>query len=278
VALLSLHPQFALVSTAVSPDVLVNLCGALLWWQAARALGGSGRYSAGIISAITALVALLTKRMGLPLVAMAAVVIVLAFAGHRRPRLEWKWYMVVAGVLLAAPVALLILTPDLSDAVRYGARLLGGRDPGVPPAHLSLGRFSSGLLQSAWLNAGWLTVPAPPGWYLVASCVSAVALIAVTGLFTPESWQWPKLATGVAVAFVAIQTAAIYGTYYRADLGAQGRYLLPIAGPFFALVWAGGTRYWPRRYAGAPAVVLFATMVLLDVCSWTRVLVPGFSR
>src|SRR5436190_260988 len=36
-ALLALHPQFAVVATTASPDALINLAGACVWWMAIRA-------------------------------------------------------------------------------------------------------------------------------------------------------------------------------------------------------------------------------------------------
>src|SRR5262245_56593322 len=35
-AMLALHPQFLLMATAVNPDALVNLFGAIVFWQVAR--------------------------------------------------------------------------------------------------------------------------------------------------------------------------------------------------------------------------------------------------
>jgi hypothetical protein len=48
VALIALHPQFLLVSTAANPDSLVNLCGALAWYFSARCLAASRSRQPGV--------------------------------------------------------------------------------------------------------------------------------------------------------------------------------------------------------------------------------------
>ena len=72
--LTALHPQFVLMSTAVNPDVLVNLCGAVVWWQSARLLTGrSGTVSMAVIACAT-VTALLTKRLAVPILLMLGIV------------------------------------------------------------------------------------------------------------------------------------------------------------------------------------------------------------
>jgi hypothetical protein len=82
----------------------------------------------------------------------------------------------------------------------------------------------------------------------------------------------------VAGILVAVQLAAIYGTYYRAGYQAQGRYMFSVIGPFLALVWMGAVQWAPPRWARGPAALLLAAAVWLDARAWVEVIIPGFAR
>ena len=113
VLLLSVLPQFALVSTGVSPGPLVNLCGAVLWWQTAVLFTGDRSVRTVALVWLAALVGLLTKRAGIPLGVMAAGVTVLAFV-----RSWWTGTFKVRGLVVASAamfvlaVGVVVLLPD----------------------------------------------------------------------------------------------------------------------------------------------------------------------
>ena len=66
--LLALHPQFAIVSTAATPDAMVNFLGACTWWQIAVAVRRKHSLFAVTAAAGSALAAASADRMGVPLV------------------------------------------------------------------------------------------------------------------------------------------------------------------------------------------------------------------
>ncbi len=309
-ALLAFHPQFALVSTAVNPDVVVNLAGALVWWQAARAIRGPARIGAVALAVVAAAAGALSKRLGLPLLIMAALVavavVLIVRRGEMRTGLAHSRRLVVAVLGVSVGLAVLFVA-EWSQVFRYAADLLGGGDPVSMPSAPSFEIFTRNLGQSAWLNAGWLTVPAQAGWYRVAFWVSALALGALPLLPGTPGLKGPALhqanlkgpalhqanapalhqvrhdraarwLIALAVAFVVVQTSSVYAGYFRAGYAAQGRYLFPVIGPFLALVWIGATWWTPRRWRRCVWGVLVAVMVLLDFWAWTMVIVPGFAR
>ncbi len=296
-ALVALHPQFALVSTAVNPDVLVNLSGAVLWWQAAHAVSGPARVTGVALAVVAATVGALSKRVGLPLLGMAALVAVAAVLGARRgdrpSRMAHSWRLAMVATALAAVLGGLLLA-EWTQVFRYAADLFGGDDLFSIASTASFSTFTRNLVQSAWLNAGWLTVPAPATWYQVAFAVSTLALGALPVLFVsatpgPKPWRSEdhdaealdrsaRWLLALAAAFVAIQAVSVYAGYYRAGYAAQGRYLFPVIGPFFLLVWIGATHWVPAGWRPLARASLLAVMIALDFWAWTRVIVPGFSR
>ena len=280
VALLVLHPQFLLVSTAVNPDVLVNLSGAVLWWQGARVIRGPSRLAAFSLALAAAVAGALTKRVGLPLLAMACLLAAIALVstwraswGERRVRV----LLAASGVAAIGGASVLLLRAEWTTAMRYGAKAL--YDVELPSrAERSIVAFSRSLVESAWLNAGWLTLPAPRWWYKVAMGVSGLAAFAPLVLLVPGRLRRDRAAVALAFAFVVIQLASVYVTYYRGGFGAQGRYLFPVIGPFFALVWLVGAAWPPRHVARITTIVLLAAVVCLDAVSWAQVIIPGFGR
>jgi hypothetical protein len=279
-ALLVLHPQFAVVSTAVNPEALVNLAGAVVWWQGARAVRGPRRAMALVAVVSAAVIGALSKRAGFPLLAVATAVAAVSLAAAWRAS-RWNPVRPLLLALLIAglgAVVAFVLLPDWSRAVRYGVEILELQPlASVEDPHF-LRDFSRNFFQSAWLNAGWLTLPAPPDWYVVAAAVTGLAPLGALCGLSRRLGAGERTMVAVAAVFVAVQLAAIYGTYFRAGYPAQGRYLFPAIGPLLVLIWLGAV-HWPKgRVRRAAAVVLLTTAVWLDARAWTEVIVPGFSR
>ena len=84
----ALHPQFLLASISVNADALVNVWGAFVWWQAARALTGHRRALSVILMLVGAVAALFTKRIGMILVGVSLVVAVASIFVNRTWRLQ----------------------------------------------------------------------------------------------------------------------------------------------------------------------------------------------
>jgi hypothetical protein len=277
--LTALHPQFVLMSTAVNPAALVNLCGAAFWWQAARLLTGAPAATSLAVLTAATLVGVFTKRAGAPLVLMLAAVPLIAWVRGRIAVWRASWPAVVGatgGLVVATVVAAVWLWPEierLGDSWSYSIKFSWAdraRDWGF------FRRFTSGLFDSAWLVAGWLRYPAPPVWLiLMRVLVVGAAGGCLVGLRHPAMAVWR---TGFALAgvLVFIQVAGVYGGIYVNGYGPQGHYLFPVIGPFMALVWVGTHACWPRQYWPYVSIGVVAFFVVFDVVGWGHVILPAY--
>ena len=68
--LVALHPQYAIISTAASPDAFVNLAGAFVWWQAVVTVKRLRLLPLALMW-VAATAATSVDRMGTPLLAFA---------------------------------------------------------------------------------------------------------------------------------------------------------------------------------------------------------------
>ena len=187
-------------------------------------------------------------------------------------------WLVAAPLILAVALGVLLL-PEWVRVYRYGADIF--KIPAVEAARASpdfFRDFSRNLFQSAWLNAGWLTLPATWPWYSVAIGLTSLGLLSVVRIFVPGVDRQTRLMIAVALAFVGIQVAAIYATYYVTGYPAQGRYLFPAIGPALALIWVGGVEWAPAPWHRLPALLLLGVAFWLDARAWADVIIPGFAR
>ena len=277
--LTALHPQFVLMSTAVNPDVLVNLCGAVVWWQGARLLTGSSGTVSMAAMACATVVALLTKRLAAPIVLMLGVVPLVAVR-FGRPG-GWRSIGPSLGIVVAG-----MMLGGLAAAVWFGDEVIRLRDYWGYLLTFSLSdraqdwtfflRFTEGLFNSAWLMAGWLRYPAPPAWLLTVQLLTAGAVAGcLIGARRPEMVKW-RSGFALAGVLIVIQTAGIYGGLYMNGLSAQGRYLFPVIGPFMALFWVGVHSWWPQRLWPLVGAVLVVLMFTFDVIGWSTVIMPAY--
>ena len=277
--LTALHPQSVLMSTAVNPAALVNLCGAVFWWQAARLLTGAPAAATLALLTGATLVGVFTKRAGAPLVLMLATVTIIAWAHGRIGPWRANWRTVVGtagGLVVTGLLAAVWLWPEvdrLADSWSYALRFSWAdraRDWGF------FRRFTTGLLDSAWLVAGWLRYPAPSVWLALMRLLVVVAVGGcLVGLRRPAMAVWH---TGfiLAGALVAIQVAGVYGGIYMNGYGPQGHYLFPAIGPFMALVWVGIHAWWPRRSWAYVSIGVVAFFAVFDAVGWGSVILPVF--
>ena len=278
--LVALHPQFVLMSTAVNPDVLVNLCGAVLWWQGARLLTKSSAAGSMAIMMCATVVGVLTKRVAAPLIVM--LVIVPMLVAVRRPS-AWRaakpTIVALVGVMLIAGLLAILWLGDEAIRLRdYWAYLVTISWSDRVSDWAFFEQFTTMLFNSSWLQAGWLRYPAPAGWLLTVRLLTVSALAGcVIGLLRPGMRKW-RVGLALAGVLVLIQVVGIYGGVYVNGFGAQGRYLFPIIGPFMVLFWVGIHSWWPRDTWPFVGAGLVSLMFVLDVVSWLRVLVPAYVR
>ena len=277
--LTALHPQFVLMSTAVNPDVLVNLCGAVVWWQGARLVTGSSGTASMAVMACATVAALLTKRLAAPIVLMLGMVPLVAVR-FGQPS-GWRSVgrsigIVVGGMMLGGLAAALWLGDEVVRLREYWGYLLTFSLSDRAQDWTFFLQFTEGLFSSAWLTAGWLRYPAPPVWLLIVQLLTAGA---VAGCFIaarrPEMVTW-RAGIVLAGVLVSIQAAGIYGGLYMNGLGPQGRYLFPVIGPFMALFWVGIHSWWPPRLWPLIGIVVTVLMFALDIIGWATVVMPAY--
>jgi hypothetical protein len=156
--LLSLHPQFAVVSTGATPDALVNLLGACLWWQGAIVLGGQRSLWPLALVWLSAVAAAASDRMGVPLLAVALVVSCMAIV----PRVKWNRVTALVTLLAIglAAASLFVVTVSAIDAIQntfgWPSVFPNGqlfRDGAVTWDRFT--RFTLSIHQSWWSAIGW---------------------------------------------------------------------------------------------------------------------------
>lgn len=298
--LTALHPQFVLMSTAVNPDVLVNLCGAAIWWQCARLVTGGPVAQSVVLMACAVAIGILTKRLAAPLVVMFAVgpLVAARFGPPGAWRTVLRVFGIALGCLTVAGLAAVAwfgdevltiprfpITPGdrLRDYWGYlVAPLMEAMDrvndgsSDITPGWAYFQRFTAGLFNSFWLWAGWLRHPAPPAWLLTVKLLSIGAVAGcLIGARRAETMKW-RAGLAVAGALVAIQVASVYLGSYMTMAGGQGRYLFPVIGPIMALFWVGLHSWWPQRLWPLVGTVVAALMFVLDVVGWATVIMPAY--
>jgi Predicted membrane protein (DUF2142) len=278
-ALLAFHPQFLQVATAVTPDALVNLVGALVYWQVVRLSTNKAPWLAVAILLAAAILAGFTKRIGAPLLLVAGGAVV------------WRLFRPTAHGFYqrARLVAIAVLVTTLTFSA---VRLIGGTGAEVvqhwedllvapiKPESLSwdyVQPFSAVLFDSAWLRFGWMAYLPGPVWIGVVRAVTFVALIGSVVVVSRKRDPAVVQAVAIAATLVFIQLAAVYATYLPRGILAQGRYLFPALGPMLMLLWLGTRELWPDRYKQAHLFVLPALFLMLDVAAWSLYIVPAYA-
>lgn len=280
-ALVALNPQFAVVSTSATPDAVINLLAACVWWQAAVAINGKNIFRALAVAWAAALFAASADRMGVSLLAVAAIASVAALVtavrfGH------WKsWFALPVGALTAAVAAGLSVwvLGAFGRTFALGSIFSSGWMP-VPDA-LSwefFASFTSTLHQSWWLTFGWVRYAPPQWWTAVAVALTMTASLGLGWRLIRQDDD-ARTVTLVAVAAVAVvtQILAVYWVYFRLGVGAQGKSLFPVMVPSLILLWAGIEAWVPEQHRTRAAVALVAVFAILDAAAWTLVALPAYA-
>lgn len=272
-ALLAVHPQFVVVATTASPDAVANLAGACIWWQGSRAIV---RPSVTPIPAVLlcAIGAAAIDRMGLPLVVVAIGMCAVTLIRVAAVRVGVRAPAAAAGcVVLAVVAAIAVWT------ARAGIR--AHLAPGASPRAASwdfFAEFTTFLFNSWWFTLGWIRYR-PPGWWLLwPYAMAAAAGLGVGVAVVTRRWRSVRAVVPLAGALLLIQAAAIYWTFYRNGIGAQGRYLFPMIIPALTLLWAGIVSLVPLRFQAHAAAGLVAAVALLDASAWLLIGIPAYAR
>ena len=274
--LLALHPQFAIVSTAASPDALVNLAGACVWWQAVLTLKRPRVLSLALMWA-AAILATSVDRMGAPLLAFALVVS--GATGIVRVG-AWTWHSaLIITTTTAAGLAAAWWFSAFVTSSRFSRALLGNLtpEPGLMTWD-SFARLTWLIHQSWWFSPGWGRYALPALWIAVVATVTVSAVTGAARLLVRPGVDAPirKFVVLAAIGIV-LQLAAVFtGIYLRLGVGPQGRYLFPVLVPALVILWSGLAAWVPppRRAHAAAALVLL--LALLDAAAWLLVTVPAY--
>lgn len=272
-ALLALHPQFALIGVGVGPDVLVNLCGAVVWWQASRLItGGTVALSLACMFVATG-VGVLSKRAFVPWFLVTPLLGSVGVAMRtewdniwHRPRRQQFWS--------ASAIVALLVVVALASQERI-LQTISAVSISRTPLPGSFVPFTLGLLDTAWLAGGWLRFMGPSEWYMA---VRGLLLLAALGLLREFGAHagCRRRAILLAAVVVCVQVGAVYFDVYGRGVGPQGRYLFPAIGPAVALIWVGLLSPWPPRMKPYVGVTVIALMATLDIAAWTSVIVPAY--
>ena len=273
-ALLALHPQFALIGLGVGPDVMVNLCGAVVWWQFSRLItGGTVTLSLAGMFVATG-VGVLSKRAFIPWFLVTPLLSSVGVA----MRTEWDtiWHRYtrrqfwIASIVIVALLVVVALASQ-ERLLNTISAVLSSRTP-LPGSFVP---FTLGLLDTAWLAGGWLRFMGPSAWYMA---VRGLLLLATLGLLRECAAHagCRRRAIFLAAVVVGIQVGAVYFDVYGRGVGPQGRYLFPAIGPVVALIWVGLLSPWPPRMKSYVGVTVIALMATLDIAAWTLVILPAY--
>jgi len=277
-ALVSLHPQFLLSAISVNPDVLIDLCGAFVWWQTSRLAGlqPRGRVMAIVLAGSASLVAAFSKRNGLPLalVWLVATTLVLRTTDRRlRLRIAVAAIVVALGCVAAAYVI-----GGYSESfgrlwTYWGSAVVARRSlADLTPSTLLF--FVKAAIDTAWLYAGWLRFPPPAMWAWVARTLTIVGLGGAAWLALRRKSN--DVAFLLAWTFVAVYACTLLGIAFISAAAPQGRYVFAVMFPFAALLWRGLLySFRPVLKAYAP-VAIVGIVAALDTCGFVFVLLPAY--
>ena len=270
----ALHPQFLLASITVNADVLVNLWGATVWWQGARALSGQRRDLSLILMFIGAAAAVFTKRIGAVLFFIAIPVAVATLLAGRTGRVTWQDALrmsVVPIVGLAIVMSVRGLFPEETGRLGQYWRNVYGPESTLGDALRADGlRFGRMTTDYFWLIGGWLRFQPPTPWLWAARILTAVGITgAVIELVRPRNGRAPL---SMAWWFVITQVTAMLATVLWLDPSApQARYVFPVFVPITVVLYVGLRRLVPRRFEPQSLAALVAVLMVLDVTGFATV-------
>ncbi len=280
-ALVAFNPQFLFISGAVNNDNLLAMACTGALWQTLRVLKRPEQRRQWAYVGLWIAVAILAKPSGF-VIGLVAGLVLLACAAQRR-----SLKLFIRGAL---PIALVVASITgwwfARNQALYGDLLGFGMYQRVAEVVLrrsplewsDLGRFFSVQFRSFWSYFGWVNVPAPLWFYVIALLMSLLAVAGI-GLLGLKRW-FGKLADFQKAALLLLGLAILAQEAYM--LGAithfneswyQGRYIFPVIGPSMALMSLGLHSLMPKRLA--PSLVAGLSVILLGVAAFMPFQVIG---
>ena len=275
----ALHPQFLLGAIAVNADALLYVCGALVWWQAARVITAHRPGFSAVMMVLAAVAALLTKRIGMVLVGVACVVGMAALVVDRARRVTRRNVMFVAVSGLVGASALLaadrLFTGQFQTWTSLWMDALTIRRPLEDASVGEAFTFVRMAVDYFWLIAGWLRFQPPPLWLWTARMLVLIG-VAGAAIVTVE-WRTKRDGLWMAWLFVVAHVMAMFFVvFWTIPSAPQARYLFPAFAPITVLLYIGLRRAIPlavRQHSLAGLVVVLA---LMDITGFATVHVPTY--
>jgi 4-amino-4-deoxy-L-arabinose transferase-like glycosyltransferase len=271
-AVVALHPQFVIAATTAGPDAAVNFLGTVVWWAAGIILVHRSSWAL-VLLWTAAVAAFMTKRIGAPLVGLAA----LMSAWHLFAQTGRRGHKAAIVVLL---VASMVATGWFAEAVVQRAWTAVMHDfrywgPGdVEPSVRFFSSFTWILFQSSWLVAGWMRHELNALWYWALAVVSVLSAVGL-GLSMARRRRQPSSTLGVmrsvlvaGLVFTAAFVVAVYAVYFMLGEGGQGRYLFPVLVPGITLWVVGVSATMPCRWSRWVGPALVTLVAVTDVAGW----------
>lgn len=274
VAVVALHPQFLLSGISVNPDVLITACGAFVWWHAARVLTMNGRSRAisVVLMFAASIVAVLSKRNGIPLVIVA---LLATFMIPRRRGLASIATPVVVLALFSVTVAVLWQFDAFRRLTTFWSYSLTMRRSIDTFTIDGVTSFLLTAMDMSWLYAGWLQFPAPSPWLWVARSLTIGALVGGVALLVKRGWQ--NRALLLPCLFVAVHVGALLAVTFISRASPQGRYFFAVLFPAALVLWIAVVHWFPPVRRPVAGAALLAIIAALDATGFLLVLLPVYA-
>jgi len=278
-AIATLHPQFLLAAISVNADALLNLCGAFVWWQAARVLAGRRADFSTALMFVGAFAALFTKRVGLVLLLVAGIVAATSLFTRPSSRFRLRDAMLLTMVAAVGFGTMFATWSYFQEEARklwlYWIQLFVIRRSSDATTMAEMARFLRMTIDYFWLIGGWLRFQPPDVWLWVARGLVvggiAGAMVELVTSRTLSGRLW--VACLFVVAQVSVMLAAVF---WLAPSAPQARYLFPVFAPITVLIYVGLRRLVPQRYLAEWPAALVTVLLLLDVTGFTTVHMPTY--
>ncbi|MGE0444253.1 MAG: hypothetical protein AB7P99_03430 [Vicinamibacterales bacterium] len=277
VAIAALNPQFLLSAITVSPDALINLCGAVIWWQVAAlrdAVGWAQARSAALVLA-AGLIAALSKRNGIPVLAVAVLAVgaIATRSLFRRAGAVLPVASTVGVLIGGAAVVWIVWREPAQRLLTFWSYLFVLRRSAADIDLSALSFVVTRAIDASWLWAGWMRFPAPDWWFWIVRALTIGGLIGALTLTVrrrlPQAgWAW---------LFVLPQLAALV-SLFMLNAGPQGRYFFGAFMPVATLIWLGLVMPLAPGRRPRAAVAVIAGLAALDLAGFGLVLVPAYVR
>ncbi len=283
-ALVACTPQFVFISGTVNNDNLANLCAAIATWMLVRLLvGRRDRWTLiGLGLALGA--GLMAKQSILPLVPLAAVILVYRSLREQNYRLLLEGGLIVGGGIVLTSGWWYWRNQALYGDL-FGVNTFLAHRPQESSATITdwetLRIFLQKMHRSFWGVFGWGNVPLPTWFYRASAAVYILAAIGGGVALSRSRRQVarPRVVWALLAVLPVLYVLWVVAYSHRfGGSGWQGRYLFPALPAVALLLTAGLMNLLPGRTQ--PAALVLTGLGLLAITVWAlpEVIGPAYLR